>query len=71
MNFIYVITLLSIIGTLANAYKKRWSFFIYLFTNAFWCIYDLYKGIYAQSILFAVYFVIAVIGIIKWKEEDK
>lgn len=63
----YIITAVSIAATIANAFKKRWCFIAWLFTNAFWCVYDFYIGAYSQSVLFAVYFVISVIGLRKWK----
>lgn len=64
----YIVTAVSIAATIANAFKKRWCFIAWLFTNAFWCAYDFCIGAYSQSILFAVYFVISVIGLRKWKK---
>ena len=63
-----LITIASIIGTIANIYKKRWCFIIWLFTNGFWCIYDLTIGAYSQAILFAIYFGLAIHGLIKWRK---
>ena len=62
-----LITIASIIGTIANIYKKRWCFIIWLFTNGFWCIYDISIGAYSQAFLFAVYFALAIHGLIKWR----
>ena len=59
-------TVLSIIGTIANIYKKQWCFILWLITNAFWIGYDYYHGLYAQAALFAVYFGLAVWGLVKW-----
>jgi len=70
MDFTILVTLASIIGTIANAYKKRWCFIIWLFTNAFWCLYDGYIGLYSQSILFLVYFILAIVGLRKWKKDS-
>lgn len=71
MDFTILITIASLIGTIANVYKKRWCFIIWLFTNAFWCGYDFYKGLYSQSVLFLIYFIISIIGIIKWRKTEK
>ena len=68
MNWTYLITIASIIGTVANIYKKKWCFILWLFTNALWCAVDAYKGLYSQAILFAVYFVLAVWGLVKWRK---
>ncbi len=64
----YAVTVISIIGTLANAYKKRWCFFVWAFTNTYWCIYDIYIGAYSQAILYAVYLAICAKGLIEWRE---
>lgn len=63
----YIVTGVSIAATIANAFKKRWCFVAWLFTNAFWSVYDFCIGAYSQSVLFAVYLVISVIGLRKWK----
>lgn len=68
MNWTYALTAASIIGTVANIYKKRWCFIIWLFTNGAWMIVDAYNGLYSQAILFAVYVVLAIVGIAKWRE---
>jgi len=71
MDWTILVTVLSIIGTVANVYKKRWCFVIWLFTNGFWCVYDIMIGAYSQAILFAIYFVLAVHGLIKWRKDIK
>jgi hypothetical protein len=60
------VTLASVVGVIANIYKKRWCFIVWSGTNAFWCIYDLYIGEYAQLALFGMYFILAVWGLVKW-----
>ncbi len=66
-NISYIITAISIIATVANAYKKRWCFIVWLFTNAFWIIYDLYIGAYGQALLYVANFIICVIGLWNWR----
>lgn len=58
----------SLVGTIANAYQKRWCFPVWLCTNAFWVIHDLSIASYAQASLFAAYFVIAAIGWYNWSK---
>lgn len=67
----YIITAASIIGTIANAYQKRWCFIVWLFTNSFWLVYDIIIGAYSQAILYAVYVVLAVIGLKKWTKKGQ
>ncbi|SDN14701.1 nicotinamide mononucleotide transporter [Acetanaerobacterium elongatum] len=68
MNWTIIITVASLVGSVANAYKKRWCFAIWLVTNASWCIYDCTQGMYTQAILFAVNFIIALLGLINWRK---
>jgi nicotinamide riboside transporter PnuC len=69
MIFTWSLTAASIIGTVANIYKKQWCFIIWLFTNTTWMIVDFYKGIYAQSFLFLVYTLLAIWGLIQWTKK--
>ena len=64
----YIMTALSIVGTVANAFQKRWCFIIWLFTNLFWVIYDLWIGAYGQALLYVVNCVTCVIGLWRWKK---
>ena len=67
----YVIAALAIIGTAANSFQKRWCFYIWLVTNAFWCIYDFKIGAYAQAVQFVVYFMLSVNGLMQWRGGGK
>ena len=66
----YLVTAASIIGTIANSLQKRWCFGVWLCTNAFWCVFNVVNRSYAQAILYAVYFILALVGIVKWKKGD-
>ena len=65
-DFSWIITVASIIGGAANSCKKRWGFAIWMVTNAFWFTYDVYHGLYSQAALYVVYFILAVVGFIRW-----
>jgi len=65
----WIVTLASIVGTVANIYKRRWCFAVWAATNATWCAYDAYLGIWPQAALMGVYFGLAVYGLAKWKKE--
>lgn len=65
----WLIALASIIGTVANVYRRRWCFGVWLVTNAFWTIYDLSIGAYAQGALMAVYFGLSALGLYQWKTQ--
>jgi hypothetical protein len=71
MSWTYIITAASIIGTVANVLKKKWCFVIWLFTNTVWLIIDTAHGLYSQTILFAVYIILSVWGLLQWKDGYK
>ena len=62
------VTIASIIGTIANIYKKRWGFGVWLITNLCWTAYDIHLGVWSQALLFVVYSCLAAWGLWKWKE---
>ena len=63
----WVITAFSLIGTVANVHKRRWSFGIWAITNSAWAIIDWHAGLYAQSVLFQCYLGLSLWGLWKWK----
>ena len=64
----YAVTALSIVGTIANSFQKRWCFWVWGFTNTFWCVFNIVNGSYAQAILYAFNFAMAIVGLIKWRK---
>lgn len=68
MAWTWLITVASIIGVIANIYKKRWCFGVWLVTNFLWMVIDFSKGLYSQSFLFFVYFCLSVWGLIQWRK---
>ena len=69
-NFSWIITAASLAGVVLNIKKNRACFAIWACTNLFWCIYDFMIGAWAQSALFAVYFCLAIWGIIEWRKDS-
>lgn len=65
----YIITAASIIGTAANSFQKRWCFIIWICTNTFWIIYNIIYKSYAQALLYSFNLIMAIIGLIKWKDK--
>jgi nicotinamide riboside transporter PnuC len=60
------LAVLSIIGAILNIRKKRSGFAVYTVANMGWIIVDIYYGIYAQALLFAVFTVLSSWGWIEW-----
>ncbi len=72
MDFIsWIVTILSIVGVILNIKKLRICFVIWIVTNGFWMIYDFVNGLYSQSLLFLIYLILAVWGVIEWKRKKK
>ena len=64
----WIITILSIVGVVANIYKKRWGFGVWIFTNSTWAYIDFKHGLPAQGWLFIIYTILAIWGLIKWRK---
>ena len=68
MNVIsYIITIITLVGTVGNSFQKRWCFYIWIPTNLFWVIYNIIIAQYQQSIIYAANLVTSIIGLIKWR----
>lgn len=65
-KYYWIVTVASIVGVVANVHKRGWCFAVWMVTNALWFWHDFNKGEMYQAALFAVYFVLAVWGLIKW-----
>lgn len=66
----WILTALSVLGTVANIYKKRYCFLLWGITNAAWAVIDYQAGIPAQAALFVTYFGLAIWGLVRWKGES-
>jgi nicotinamide riboside transporter PnuC len=65
----WLVTLASLIGVVANIKKKRWCFAVWLCTNTIWCVYDFALGLYPQAALFFIYVLLAVYGLWEWRSK--
>ena len=64
----WFLTALSIIGVILNIKKDRRGFLLWMITNAGWAVVDFSHGLYAQGVLFVVYFALSFWGWIRWKK---
>ena len=67
----FILTVLSLLGAVLNAKGRISGFYIWIVANVGWVIVDLSHGLYSQAILFAVYTMISVYGIIQWSRRTK
>lgn len=66
----WLLTALSLVGVWLNIKKDVRCFYLWAITNSGWVLIDWQAGLYAQSALFAVYFVLALWGIIEWRRQE-
>lgn len=62
---------LALIGTVLNIQKKKMGFGFWMISNFYWFFHNIRINEYAQSILYAVFFSLAVYGYLQWEEEDQ
>ena len=70
-HLFWLVTVASLVGTVANIKHRRWCFYIWALTNAAWTVYDVHKTAYPQAALQAVYFGLAIWGIFAWRKHGK
>ena len=66
-NLMWAVTAASLVGAVANVYKRRWCFGVWLGTNLAWAGYDIWKDAPAQAALMAVYAGISAWGLVHWR----
>ena len=70
-TFYWILAALSLVGVVLNIHKRRAGFAVWMGTNAAWAVIDWQSGLYAQSALFVVYFVLAVWGWVRWRKQKE
>ena len=66
----WLVTVAAIIGTIANIKRLRWCFAVWIFTNASFAIYDVYKTAYPQAALQAIYLCLSIWGLCSWRSQS-
>jgi len=61
-----ILTIVSLIGIILNIKKKKSCFVLWIITNGCWAVYDFKIGAWEQGVLFTVYFLLAIWGIMEW-----
>lgn len=71
MDWTWGVTVVALVGTVANVYRKRWSFLLWALTNGIWIGVDCKVGLYGQAALFVVQTILCIVGWIHWGKEEK
>ena len=66
-----VLSAISIIGGLFNAFGKIVGFWIWIVANILWICYDIYFKLYSQIPMFVFYCITSIVGIVVWKKKEK
>ncbi len=69
--FKWIIAAASIAGVVLNIRKKRICFHIWAGTNLAWTAIDVWHEVWAQAALQAVYFGLAIWGILSWRKNER
>jgi hypothetical protein len=67
MSIMWLVTVASLIGTIANIYRRRWCFWVWLGANIAWSIYDCWLAAWPQAALMGIYACLSVWGLISWR----
>ena len=66
-----IASLIGLLGTIINAERNKWGFVFWVTSNIYMSIRFFVIGEYAQSVLFFVYFLLAVKGIFSWSSKEE
>lgn len=69
--FMWVLTVVSLAAVILNIKKKIMCFYLFAVANLAWAIIDYREGLVAQSVLFAVYFVLSIYGLYEWRKHKE
>lgn len=66
----WIITIISILGSIFNAKKSILCFYIWILSNILWFTCDIYFKFYSRAVLDTLQTALCIYGIIYWKKED-
>lgn len=69
----WVFALLALTGTILNSRRNKFGFFCWIASNLWMAVTSICAGLIPQGILFFIYLILAIYGIIKWSliEQDE
>jgi nicotinamide riboside transporter PnuC len=65
----WLVAAVSLVGTIANLYKRPWGFALWIVTDVAWVGYDIYVGALHQAALLTIYGALAAWGLVRWLKE--
>lgn len=67
----WIMSGIALIGTVLNTEMNKWGQAFWIISNLYMCYTDFKAGLYAQSVLFFIYFILAIRGILVWSKKQK
>ena len=67
----WTMSAIGLAGTLINAERNKWGFPFWLVSNLYMTIRFAVIGEYDQMVLFFIYFLLAIRGIVSWTKKEK
>ncbi len=67
----WTMSAIALAGTLINAERNKWGFAFWLVSNLYMTLRFAVIGEYAQMVLFFIYFLLAIRGIVSWSKKEK
>lgn len=66
----WAVTLVALAGVVLNIEQDSRCFLIWMFTNAAFAIRTFMLGAYEMTVLFTIYFILAIAGVYRWKQKE-
>lgn len=67
----WIATAISVFGSMLNAKKSKWCFYVWILANVIWLVYDIYIRLYSRATLDIIQTVICISGIIYWNKSER
>ena len=74
MNLIimsWIATIYSIVGNIGVIYRKLWGMWVWTIGSSIWIIYSILRKDYAQLVMFLIYTLLNLWGIVQWSKYNK
>ena len=66
--YTWIFTFLTVVGAILNAKKRIEGFYVWLFSNTCWFIYNITIREYAQASVYVALSVVTIYGICQWRK---
>ena len=67
----WIVTIISLIGSALNARKSIICFYVWILANICWLVYDIHVKLYSRAVLDTVQTLLCISGIIYWRKEKQ